>query len=157
MDKRYHGPEGWDRFFLQRAFDYATKSPDPSTKCGAVAVSDDNTPLMWGWNGLVRGMRDTEERWSRPLKYDLVVHAEKNVVYNAARHGVKLLGSRLYATLRPCGACAECIVQAGFREVIVPMRDWDSPNYAAYRFDLADLKFTEGGVILRYFDFEVPK
>jgi dCMP deaminase len=153
MDKRYaNGLPGWDRFFIEEAFNYARKSPDPSTKCAAVVVSDDNTPLVWGFNGLVRGMIDTPERWSRPLKYDLVVHAEKNAVYNAARHGIRLLGSRMYATLRPCGACAECIVQAGIKEVIVPRRDWDSPNYAAYLFDLADEKFCEGGVTLRYVD-----
>ena len=45
------------------------------------------------------------------------VHAEANAIAFAAKVGIKLEGSTLYCTHRPCLSCAKLIVNAGIKEV----------------------------------------
>jgi dCMP deaminase len=57
---------------------------------------------------------------TRPEKYDWMEHAERNTIYNAARLGISTLNSVMYATMRPCSACARAIAQAGISTVYYP-------------------------------------
>src|ERR1700733_15498817 len=89
--------ERWHRHFLSIAEACALMSKDPSTKVGAVIVGPDREIRSTGFNGLPRGIDDTDERLSdRDTKLKLVVHAEMNAVLNAARFGVSLKGCALY-------------------------------------------------------------
>lgn len=47
-------------------------------------------------------------------------HGERNAIYNAARHGIKLEGASIYLSGGglPCDDCARAIIQAGIVEVI---------------------------------------
>jgi dCMP deaminase len=114
----------WDTFFMDMADLVATKSKDRSTKVGAVAVGEGHTLLSMGYNGFVRYCNDEDEaRHERPEKYFWSAHAEMNVICNAARNGTKLLDATLYTTIHPCIDCARAIVQAGFKEVVIPSKD----------------------------------
>ena len=116
----------WDAFFMEIAYVAAKKSKDKFTGIGAVAVGEGHIILSTGYNGFVRYADDEKsERHERPEKYDWTVHAEMNVVCNAARHGTKLLNSSLYITAHPCIECAKAIVQAGIVEVIIPSKEND--------------------------------
>jgi dCMP deaminase len=118
--------ERWDAFFMKMAFLVATKSKDRSIKVGAVAVGEGHTTLSMGYNGFVRYCDDENEaRHERPEKYNWTAHAEMNVICNAARSGTKLLDTVLYTTSHPCTECAKAIVQAGFKEVIIPSKEDD--------------------------------
>jgi dCMP deaminase len=48
-------------------------------------------------------------------RYDLCtcVHAEEDCLTQAAKHGVSVVGSTLYCTLRPCRGCSKLLIQAG--------------------------------------------
>ena len=46
-------------------------------------------------------------------------HAERNAIYNAARHGMSLNDCRLYVNFCPCGDCSRAMIQSGINEVIV--------------------------------------
>lgn len=46
-----------------------------------------------------------------------VVHAEANIIYFCAKHGIKTDGTVLYITLSPCATCALAIIQAGIKKV----------------------------------------
>lgn len=97
----------------------STKSKDKSTKVGAVIVGPNNEVLSVGWNGFPRGVNDdVEERHERPAKYEWTEHGERNAIYNAARHGIRLDGTTLYTTHDPCADCARAIVQSGIRHVV---------------------------------------
>jgi dCMP deaminase len=88
---------------------------------GAVIADDDNTVLATGYNGFPRGVdTDEEDRWERPAKYDWVEHAERNAIYNAARKGIKLLGSTMYLPFKayPCAPCMRAIIQAGIKRLV---------------------------------------
>ena len=95
-------------------------SKDPSTKVGAVAIDDNYNILSVGYNGFPRGINDDiPSRFERPEKYQRTVHAEGNVVAQAARKGVVLEGSTLLITsLFPCSNCTVLMIQAGVKRVI---------------------------------------
>jgi len=111
----------WDKKFLELAKHISTWSKDPSKKIGAVAVGQNRNILATGYNGFPKGIQDTEERLNdRETKYELVVHAEMNCIYNAVENGVSLKGAHLYVYGLPiCHECAKGVVQVGIGRVIV--------------------------------------
>ena len=118
----YRPATEWDTYFVGMVKLVAEKSRDPSTKCGAVIVSADNAVLSTGYNGFPRGVNYSEERLERPLKYEFIEHGERNAILNAARHGIALLGTKMYLNFRPecCTDCTKAIIQSGITEVIGP-------------------------------------
>ena len=118
----------WDQRYLKLAEEVASWSKDPSRKIGAVAVGAKGQVLAQGFNGFPRGIDGSIERYNdRERKYELVVHAEMNVIYNATYSGVSLDGADLYVTGLPvCSECAKGIVQVGIKRVI--MRDMEIPE-----------------------------
>ncbi len=108
----------WDTRFLQVAEVIAGWSKDPSRGVGSVIVSSSMQIIATGFNGLPRGVEDLPERLERPVKYDLIVHAELNAVVQCARNGVSPVGSTLYSTFFPCVHCALAIVQSGVTRVV---------------------------------------
>ena len=145
----------WHDRYLDLAEQFASWSKDPSRKIGAVAVGDDGQILSQGYNGFPRGIEDSEQRWSnKNIKYDYVVHAEMNVIYNAVLNGVSLKGSTLYVYGLPiCNECAKGIIQCGIKHVVfrAPMKDNQCINLKWVRaWELtksmlreADVEFTE--------------
>ena len=142
----------WDNYFLTLCHAVSEKSKDPSTKSGAILVSQDNEILMTGFNGFPRGVEDTEERLNdRSLKYPLVVHAEANYIAIAAKRGISTNGLKLYCNWHPCNECAKLIAQSGIKEVII-----DSEYNTSERKErwgdaivFAEIIFKESGVIFR--------
>jgi len=114
--------EGWDEKwhyrFLEVADCIAGWSKDPSRGVGCVIVSPSKQIVSTGFNGLPRGVEDRPDRLERPVKYDLVVHAELNAIVQCARNGVSPIGSALYSTFFPCIQCTLAIVQAGVAEIV---------------------------------------
>lgn len=118
----------WDEFFIGMAKYVATKSKDPSTKCGVVIVGEDNTVLGIGYNGFPRGVDDNPELYAdRSIKYQRVVHAEANAIANCARLGIRMKGATMYTSFgsRCCNECAQLIIQAGIVAVIGEKQEED--------------------------------
>ncbi len=105
-------------------------SKDRSTQVGCLIMTQDGSPLSWGYNGFPRGADDDkEERHERPLKYSWAEHAERNAIYNAARAGIKLLGSVAYVTSLPCCVdCARALIQSGVVKVYLEQSGFDLSN-----------------------------
>jgi dCMP deaminase len=160
----------WDEFFIEMAMLVAKKSKDPSTKVGCVLVGDDNAVLSTGFNGFPRGVNETittytpvdkyavreetklNERWDRPAKYSWVEHAERNAIYNAARHGIRLAGARAYLNWepQPCADCTRALIQAGIREIIGPAIPFPgSGNGTHYHTSFATEMCKEARVVIR--------
>ncbi len=108
----------WHQRFLELADSISSWSKDPSRGVGAVIVSPMKQVLATGYNGLPRGFEDHEERLQRPVKYDLIVHAEMNAIIQCARNGVSPVDATLYSTFSPCINCALSIVQSGISRVV---------------------------------------
>lgn len=113
--------EKWDRRFLHLAQHLAEWSKDPSTKVGCVVVGPAREIRSTGYNGLPRGIEDTNERLGdRELKYPLTVHAEANALLHASRIGVGLKGCTVYVTWPSCIRCAVSMIQVGITRVVWP-------------------------------------
>ena len=123
----------WDQRFMLLAHHLAGWSKEKGRRVGAVIVGPDNEVRSTGFNGFPRGVRDDiEERHSRETgaKYVWSCHAEQNAIFNAARIGISLNGSRIYVPWFPCVECTKAIIQSGISELV------------AYAPDPADTRWT---------------
>lgn len=106
----------------------AEQSPDSQTKVGSIIIhSKTGAVLGSGFNGFVRGGPDQSLPTSRPEKYDYIIHAETNLLYNCARHGVSTDECFVYCTLSPCINCLRALYQSGIEYVFFKdtYRDFD--------------------------------
>ncbi len=139
----------WDDYFMKMVTLVASKSKDRSMKCATIIVGEGNTILTTGYNGFPRGVDDDNEEYhKRPAKYAWTEHGERNAIYNAARHGIKLLGSRAYISVHPCVDCARALVQAGIIEVIIPTKEND-PFFKMGRWDYWKESFKKATEVLK--------
>lgn len=136
----------WQQKFIDLAALVGSWSHDPSTKVGAAAVDDSNRVLSIGYNGFPVNCADTPARLNdRPTKLAWTVHAEANLVANAARNGISLNGGTLFVTaLHPCASCAGLIIQAGIKKVYAPLPENDARW--ATNFEIAATMLSEAGV-----------
>jgi dCMP deaminase len=168
----------WAERFIQMAEFVAQWSKDPSTKCGAVIVGEDNEVLATGFNGFPRGVAETreevlwagdgegwteqvliKERWERPGKYEWVEHAERNAIYNAARTGVRTAGATMYLNyaVECCADCTRAIIQSGIRRVVGPTRAFPGKGKGTH-YDKCGANKTmmeEAGILVENVDADV--
>lgn len=110
----------WKKRHMLDALEKGKYSKDPSTKVGCVAVDSYNSPVCVGYNGLPRFVEDKPERYVRPIKYKWCLHAEMNMVANAARIGVSLDGRTAFVTTFPCSICMGLLISSGIKHICVP-------------------------------------
>ncbi len=154
-----HGLNNWDRRFLNLAKHIASWSKDPSTQVGAVIVDPLKRIVATGFNGLPSGVEDSIHRLhTREIKYDMVVHAERNAIIDAKRD---LSGMTIYVwPIMPCSVCATMVIQAGITKVISPSTD-NQRLIESCKFHLSEEMYSETGVELIQVDpaflDEIPK
>ncbi len=144
--------------FLRAALGQAWGSPDPSTQNGAVIVATNGAIMGVGCNEFPEGVKSTEERLTRPLKYSFVEHAERNAIYDA---GMIIDSDVMYALWAACADCARGIIQSGIRTL------YTHSFYANGGVDLKDRKnwgesiqvafemFEEAGVEVVFIDDQI--
>jgi len=148
-DKRLK-TDKWDFRFLDLAKFISEWSKDPSTKVGAVIADRKKRIISVGYNGLPIGVDDSKERLeNREVKYNLIIHAERNAILFAQRD---LEGCSLYTwPFMPCSSCASIIVQAGIKRCIAPENH--NPRWKD-NFELSRTLFIEGEVELLLLDYK---
>ena len=139
----------WDEYFMGIAVLSGLRSKDPATKVGACIVDSDNKVVSIGYNGMPRGLDESQLSWNRgedlDSKYLYVCHAEFNAILNT-RVGSALKDCRLYVTLFPCNECAKAIIQCGINEVIYDRAKYaDTPATIASKrmMDAAGVKYRQ--------------
>ena len=109
----------WDEYFMGMAILSGFRSKDPSTKVGACIVDNDNKVVSIGYNGMPKGLDESQLSWNRgedlDSKYLYVCHAEFNAILNS---NAPVKDCRIYVTLFPCNECAKALIQSGIKEVI---------------------------------------
>ena len=142
----------WHGYFMLVARETARLSKDPSTQVGAVAVRDRRIVAV-GFNGLPMGVHDDPLRYAdRERKLLMTVHAEANVIADAARRGVTLENCSLYVTHPPCPHCCGLIIQAGVLTVYYPEADREFLLRWADAITVSNGMFREAGIST----FELP-
>ncbi|MBN1152296.1 MAG: dCMP deaminase family protein [Dehalococcoidia bacterium] len=115
------GRPGIDEYFLKIASVVAERSTCLRHHVGAVAVRDKHI-LTTGYNGAPAGLKDCLElgclrdQLGIPsgTRHEIcrAIHAEQNVIIQAALHGVSLSGATIYCTHSPCVLCAKMLINA---------------------------------------------
>lgn len=113
--------------YLLEAYQVAQDSPDPSTQNGAVIPFEVGSSVLTlsACNTFPDGVKSTPERLVRPLKYHYLEHAERNVVYLAAKTGLATKGATMYVPWFACADCSRVIICAGIKKVVGHQRMFD--------------------------------
>ena len=137
-----------DQYFLKVAAVVAERSTCRRHHVGAVAVKDKHI-LATGYNGAPAGFKDCLELGCLRNELEIpsgerheicrAIHAEQNVVIQAALHGVTLEGSTLYATHTPCVLCAKILTNAKIKRYV---------SFGKYNDDTFVQLFKEAGIKL---------
>lgn len=108
----------YNDYFMAMCYLVSQRSPDPSTKCGAILIDRNHKVLSTGYNGPIRGIDDTKVPLVRPAKYAHMLHAEENCIlsYNGGRQDLE--GSTMYITGAPCHKCLRMIIQKGIFNIV---------------------------------------
>ena len=130
----------WDEYFMKVAFLVCERSTCLRRRVGAVLVKDRQI-LATGYNGAPKGIQHCEstgclrEKLGIPSgqRHEICrgLHAEQNVILQAASFGISTKESTLYITSTPCSICAKMIINAGIKEVVV---DSEYPDKMAIEF-----------------------
>ena len=107
---------------MNKFFDKALKliadlSEDKSRQVSAIIVDENDTIISYGSNTLPSGVNKSDDRLQKPKKYTWIGHAERNAIYDAAKRGIKLEGTKMYCSYFPCADCARGIIQSGISEL----------------------------------------
>lgn len=104
----------------------AQRSTCVRRKVGAIAVKNKRI-LATGYNGAPAGMADCYETGclreqlgvESGQRHELCrgLHAEQNVIIQAAIHGISLADADIYCTHQPCIICSKMIINCGIRNV----------------------------------------
>ena len=117
----------WEKYFMEIAVLVSKRSTCRRRHVGAVLVKDKRI-LATGYNGAPSGLRHCLDIGC--LREDLEIpsgerhelcrglHAEQNVIIQAAYHGVRIRGATLYCTNLPCSICTKMIINAGIVEIL---------------------------------------
>lgn len=115
--------------YYKQALAVAENSPDAETQVGALLINNKTGAVLGsGFNGFVRKANDAVLPKTRPDKYPYMVHAETNMIYNCARHGISTDECFVFSTLSPCVNCCRALYQSGITMVIFrdKYRDFDT-------------------------------
>ncbi len=116
-----------DEYFLKLAAVVAERSTCMRRHVGAVAVRNKHI-LTTGYNGAPAGAADclelgclrNENNIPSGQRHEVcrAIHAEQNVIIQAALHGISLEGATIYATHSPCVLCAKMLVNARIKDYV---------------------------------------
>lgn len=117
----------WIEYFSGITLAVATRSTCTRRHVGAIAVRDKRI-LATGYNGTPRGVPHClevgclREQMGIPSgqRHELCrgVHAEQNVIIQAALHGVSLEGAEIYCTHQPCLICTKMLINVGVSRIL---------------------------------------
>lgn len=116
-----------DDYFLKTASVVAERSTCLRHHMGAIAVRDKHI-LTTGYNGAAAGLKDCLELGCLRDEQGIpsgerqeicrAIHAEQNVIIQAALHGVSLEGCTIYCTHTPCVLCAKMLTNARIKRFV---------------------------------------
>tara|TARA_Y100001938_G_C8086406_1_gene432322 strand:- start:1766 stop:2272 length:507 start_codon:yes stop_codon:yes gene_type:complete len=102
--------------YFRQAYTYAmNNSKDPSTQNVALLTDGGTGIITMECNNIPDKVNGS---WERPDKYHYVEHAERNVLYKAAKLGISTQGLTMYCPWYSCSDCARAIIQCGIKRVI---------------------------------------
>jgi len=105
----------FDAYMMRIAHIAALRSIDTSTKHGCVIADSKNRIVSIGYNGPPYKVPPDLIEWTRPEKYDWMLHAESNAILFSNKD---LEGCTIYVTGPSCSKCFLEIVQKGIKRCV---------------------------------------
>lgn len=147
----------WPEYFMNITYLVSGRSTCLRRRVGAIAVKSRRV-LATGYNGAPAGLPHCEQtgclrqRLGIPSgqRHEICrgLHAEQNVIVQAAVHGINLAGAELYCTTHPCVLCAKMLINCGIRRIC----------YAEYYPDeLAEAMLKDAGIPIEQVAFTPPQ
>lgn len=116
----------WDDYFARITVLVASRATCVRRKVGAILVLEKRI-LATGYNGAPQGLSHCleigclREKEGIPSgeRHELCrgIHAEQNVIIQAARYGISIVGSTLYCTNLPCVICTKMLINSGVKKI----------------------------------------
>ncbi|MDR0816876.1 MAG: cytidine/deoxycytidylate deaminase family protein [Desulfovibrio sp.] len=146
----------WPEYFMNISYLVSERSTCTRRRVGAAAVKAKRI-LATGYNGAPSGgphcldVGCLREEMGIPSgqRHEICrgLHAEQNVIIQAAIHGISIQGAELYCTTHPCVLCSKMLINCGISRI------WYTENYPD---GLAAAMLKEAGVTVRQFNFTPP-
>ncbi len=128
----------WDEYFMNLAEVVKSRADCLRRRVGSIIVKDLRI-MATGYNGTPHNIpdcskggclrckkRDNGELRSGEREESCVcIHAEQNVIIQAAYLGLSSRGGILYSTTNPCSSCAKMLINAGIVKVVCKMEHHD--------------------------------
>lgn len=129
-----------DEYFLKIASVVAERSTCLRHHIGAIAVKDKRI-LATGYNGAPTGSKDCLELGCMRDELGIpsgqhheicrAIHAEQNLIIQAALYGVSFEGATIYCTHTPCLTCSRMLVNAKIKRY-VSYHNYDPSSFTAF-------------------------
>ena len=143
----------WPEYFMNIAHLVAERSTCLRRRVGAIAVKDKRI-LATGYNGspartahcLDIGCLRAQLGVPSGQRHEICrgIHAEQNVIVQAAVYGISLNEAEIYCTHQPCIICSKMLINCGIRKI------WYAQGYPD---EMALKMLQEAGVVLEKFPF----
>lgn len=147
----------WPDYFMNIAYMVAERSTCMRRQVGALAVKGRRI-LATGYNGAPAGVPHCEstgclrEQLQVPSgqRHEICrgLHAEQNVIIQAATYGISLEGAEIYCTAQPCSICSKMLINCGIGQI------WYAEPYPD---ELASTMLAEAGIPSDHLPFAAKK
>ncbi|MBT8762693.1 cytidine/deoxycytidylate deaminase family protein [Desulfohalobiaceae bacterium Ax17] len=144
----------WDEYYMRIAHLVAERSTCLRRKVGAIAVKEKRI-LATGYNGAPAGLAHCldigclRERLKIPSgqRHELCrgLHAEQNIIIQAAVHGVSIADATIYCTTQPCLICTKMLINCGITAIYFA---------EGYPDELAQQMLKEAGIKFKLLSFD---
>jgi len=143
--------------YMREAYIHAWNySEDLNTQCGAVLLDPTGYSVAYGTNKFPPGLDSRTLTLDRDLKLTYIEHAERAVIYRAARQGISTKDMTMVAPWASCAACARAIVLAGIKKVVAHKQAYDrTPDRWKAELDAGFKILEAGGVEYELLDAKI--
>jgi dCMP deaminase len=103
---------------LKDCYEHSKESKHPTTHNAALLLDGDKV-ILRGVNNLPPGVKNKKERFTGEDKHIYLNHAERDLVYKAAKNGIKTKGLTMIMPWLPCILCANAVISSGIKKLII--------------------------------------
>ncbi len=141
---------------LKIAYIDAQKSTNISTQNAALLIDGNDNIILSATNSFPNGVDENIERQQdKTIRRKYSVHAERNVIYNATKHGIKTDGLIMVCPWATCTECAWAIIQTGIKKLITHKQALDRSDSWKEDIEFAFNMLREAGIEIVIFDGKI--
>lgn len=141
---------------LKIAYIDAQKSTNISTQNAAILVDDNDNIILSATNSFPKGVAENNKRQQdKSIRQKYSIHAERNVIYNAAKLGIKTDGLIMVCPWATCTECAWAIIQSGIKKLVTHKQALDRSNEWKEDIEFAFKMLREAKIEIIIFDGKI--